>query len=273
MHPNVDETPIHKTFLKPSMLVFDTVYNPETTLLIKESRSRNCMVITGVEMFVRQAMLQFFLFTRKEAPADLMREVLKQTIGPVRMQSPAAPLPSHRAVDLLSIALIGYRGTGKTTVAKRIAERLSWDWVDADAEVELLAGKSIAAIFNDEGEPAFRRLEGSVVEDQCSRERVVLGLGGGAVLSEQNREQIARCGAVVWLQASAESIAKRLEADPTTPERRPNLTNADPRTEIDRLLAERTPIYRACATLEVDTEGKAPEDIADEIVAALGLSR
>ena len=65
MHPNVDESPIHKTFLKPSMLVFDTVYNPETTLLIKEARTRNCAVITGVEMFVRQAMLQFFLFTRQ----------------------------------------------------------------------------------------------------------------------------------------------------------------------------------------------------------------
>ncbi|HMP06985.1 MAG TPA: shikimate dehydrogenase [Lacipirellulaceae bacterium] len=90
MHPNVDESPIHKTFLKPSMLVFDTVYNPESTLLVKDARSRNCNVITGVEMFVRQAMLQFFLFTRKEAPADLMRDVLKRAIGPVRFAPPAA---------------------------------------------------------------------------------------------------------------------------------------------------------------------------------------
>lgn len=84
MHPNVDESPISKTFLKPSMLVFDTVYNPESTLLIKDGRSRNCHVITGVEMFIRQAMLQFFLFTHQEADADLMREVLMKTIGPVR---------------------------------------------------------------------------------------------------------------------------------------------------------------------------------------------
>jgi 3-dehydroquinate dehydratase/shikimate dehydrogenase len=84
MHPNVDESPVNKTFLKPSMLVFDTVYNPESTLLVKDARARNCHVITGVEMFVRQAMLQFFLFTKKEAPADLMRSVLKKTIGPVR---------------------------------------------------------------------------------------------------------------------------------------------------------------------------------------------
>ena len=89
MHPNVDESPIHKTFLKPSMLVFDTVYNPENTLLVKDARSRNCTVITGVEMFVRQAMLQFFLFTRKEAPADLMRDVLKRAIGPVKYYAAA----------------------------------------------------------------------------------------------------------------------------------------------------------------------------------------
>ncbi|MDZ4657355.1 MAG: shikimate dehydrogenase [Bythopirellula sp.] len=83
MHPNVDESPISKTFLKPSMLVFDTVYNPESTLLIKDARARNCEVITGVEMFVRQAQLQFFLFTRQEAPPNLMREVLKKAIGPI----------------------------------------------------------------------------------------------------------------------------------------------------------------------------------------------
>lgn len=83
MHPNVDESPISKTFLKPSLLVFDTVYNPETTLLIKEARARNCEIITGVEMFVRQAQLQFYLFTKQEAPPDLMREVLKRAIGPI----------------------------------------------------------------------------------------------------------------------------------------------------------------------------------------------
>ena len=83
MHPNVDDSPVSKTFLKHSMLLFDTVYNPESTLLIKDARSRNCQTITGVEMFERQAMLQFFLFTRQEAPPGLMREVLKKTIGPI----------------------------------------------------------------------------------------------------------------------------------------------------------------------------------------------
>lgn len=170
-----------------------------------------------------------------------------------------------------NIALIGYRGTGKTTVAERLAARLGWTWVDADAEIEQLAGKSISAIFADDGEPAFRDLEAAVAADLCRRANTAIALGGGAVLREENRRALAAAGAVVWLRAPVEAIERRLTTDPTTPGRRPNLTNTGGRSEIERLLAERTPIYRACATLEVDTEDKTPADIADEIVAALGL--
>lgn len=84
MHPHVDDSPYDRHRLRPSMIVFDTVYNPETTLLIKEARSRSCKVITGVDMFIRQAALQFQLFTEQEAPAGLMRDVLRRAIGPVK---------------------------------------------------------------------------------------------------------------------------------------------------------------------------------------------
>jgi 3-dehydroquinate dehydratase/shikimate dehydrogenase len=84
MHPNVDETPFGKSYLKPAMIVFDTVYNPESTLLLKEAKSHGCRTVTGVEMFIRQAALQFMLFTGREAPYQLMRETLKRAIGPVR---------------------------------------------------------------------------------------------------------------------------------------------------------------------------------------------
>jgi len=85
MHPNVDETPYDGRYLRPEILVFDAVYNPENTLLIKQARMAGCKVITGVEMFVRQACLQFKLFTGLDGPADLMREVLKRAISPVKM--------------------------------------------------------------------------------------------------------------------------------------------------------------------------------------------
>jgi shikimate kinase len=170
-----------------------------------------------------------------------------------------------------SIALIGYRGTGKSTVAQQLALRLGWDWVDADVEAELRAGKSIAEIFAAEGEQAFRDLESDVVAEVCRRRRTIIALGGGAVMRERNRLALASCGAIVWLKANVDTLVARQAADEHTAARRPNLTKAGGRQEIEQLLAERTPIYRACATLEVDTEGKAPAEIADEIVSALGL--
>ncbi len=84
MHPNVDETPYNKSHLKPNMVVFDTVYNPESTLLLKEARSQGCKAVTGVEMFIKQAALQFYLFTGKEASEARMRETLKRAIGSVK---------------------------------------------------------------------------------------------------------------------------------------------------------------------------------------------
>lgn len=84
MHPNVDATPFDKHHLRPSMIVFDTVYNPENTLLIKDGRAQGGLTVTGTEMFIRQAALQFRLFTGQDAPVELMRETLKRQIGPAK---------------------------------------------------------------------------------------------------------------------------------------------------------------------------------------------
>jgi 3-dehydroquinate dehydratase/shikimate dehydrogenase len=78
MHPEVDATPFDRHYLKPSMVIFDAVYNPENTLLIKDARNRNCTVVTGVDMFVRQACIQFKHFTGVDGPSDLMRDVIKR---------------------------------------------------------------------------------------------------------------------------------------------------------------------------------------------------
>jgi 3-dehydroquinate dehydratase/shikimate dehydrogenase len=86
MHPDVDHSPLHPSFLKQGLVVFDTIYTPETTLLVKEARSRGCQVITGVELFVRQAALQFRLFTGREAPVELMRKAVKRALSPVAIR-------------------------------------------------------------------------------------------------------------------------------------------------------------------------------------------
>jgi 3-dehydroquinate dehydratase/shikimate dehydrogenase len=91
MYPDLDESPIHNSFLKPGLMVFDTVYTPETTLLIREARERGCHVLTGVDMFVRQAALQFQMFTGKETPVELMRQTVRRALAPVALPEEEAP--------------------------------------------------------------------------------------------------------------------------------------------------------------------------------------
>jgi shikimate kinase len=176
-------------------------------------------------------------------------------------------------VEPSRIFLIGYRGSGKSAVARKLALRLGYDCLDSDRLVEARAGKSITAIFADDGENAFRDLEAAVVAELCGHERAVVALGGGAVLREANRQAIAAAGPVVWLTASIETLLDRIRRDPATAVNRPNLTAAGGRGEMEAVLAERTPIYQGSATLQVDTEGKTTDQIADEILRQLAPGR
>ncbi len=167
------------------------------------------------------------------------------------------------------LILIGYRATGKTTLARLLAQRLGCEWIDADVEVERRAGKSIARVFAEDGEPAFRDLEARVIAELCRRTDLVLAAGGGAPLREESRRWMRASGKVVWLKASPETIHRRMTSDATTPGRRPSLTEHDPLREIVELLQRREPIYRETAHLELATDGKLPEELADEILARL----
>ena len=167
------------------------------------------------------------------------------------------------------LTLIGYRATGKTTLARLLAQRFGWDWIDADVEIERRAGKAIARIFAEDGEPAFRDLEAAVIADLCRRTRLVTAAGGGAPMRPETREVMRAAGKVVWLTARPETILARMSGDATTASRRPALTDRTGLEEILHLLAKREPIYRQTAHVEVDTEGKTPEHLVEEILGRL----
>jgi shikimate kinase len=169
------------------------------------------------------------------------------------------------------IFLIGYRGTGKSTVARMLAERLGWQCVDADALLEERAGRTIRNIFETDGEAAFRECENALIEELCRSCNTVIATGGGVVLAAANRAILRRAGAVVWLTAESIEIHRRLEQDPTSVERRPALTTGG-LAEIEELLRVRTPFYRECANIAVSTDGRGLIDIADEILSRLSLS-
>jgi shikimate kinase len=169
----------------------------------------------------------------------------------------------------VNITLIGYRGTGKSTVAPLLADRLGWTWIDADGYLEELAGLSIRELFATEGEAGFRSREAALISDLIARDHLVIAAGGGVVLRPENRKAIRRGGFTVWLVASPATIMQRVTLDRSTANRRPALTGSDGLSEICQLLNEREPLYRECADLIVDTERQSPDQIAQQIAQAV----
>ena len=169
----------------------------------------------------------------------------------------------------MTITLVGYRGTGKSSVARHLADALGLTAVDADALIEQRAAKTIREIFAADGEPAFRALERTVAAELLQQPGLVIASGGGAVLNAETRADMRAAGPVVWLRAAPATIAARLDADPSTRDRRPALTEHDPREEIAKLLAVREPLYREVAGVVVDTDGKDITVLVTEILAAL----
>jgi shikimate kinase len=163
--------------------------------------------------------------------------------------------------------LIGARGTGKSTVGRALAARIGWAFVDADEHLEAVAGRTIAEVFQAEGEAGFRDREAATLAELSGRKQHVIATGGGVVLRPENREKL-KSGFVVWLQATPEAAFARLQSDPTTASRRPNLTSTGGIEELRTLIAAREPLYRDAADFTLDTAYLSPDAAANAILTA-----
>ncbi|MEE9294519.1 MAG: shikimate kinase [Phycisphaerae bacterium] len=174
-----------------------------------------------------------------------------------------------------NVVLIGYRGCGKTTVGRLLADRLSVGFVDTDERIAAQAGTSIAEIFASEGEAGFRQRESRVIAEVAAPQptdssvAAVISVGGGAVLSDDNMDCLRRGGRVVWLTCSPEVLHERIVSDPSSPPSRPALTARGGLEEVRSVLGTREPYYRKWADLEVSTDHRSPEAVAADIVAWL----
>jgi shikimate kinase len=162
------------------------------------------------------------------------------------------------------LVLIGPMGAGKTTVAGLVAERWGTTARDTDADIVAGDGRSISDIFLESGEQDFRKLERAAVAAALAEHDGVVALGGGAVLDEDTRNLLAG-RRVVFLRVGLTDAVKRVGLGTSRP-----LLLGNVRGRIKALLDERTPVYESLATVTVDTDGRTPEDVADEIVRALG---
>jgi len=167
------------------------------------------------------------------------------------------------------ITLIGYRGSGKSSVARLLAAKLNLTWIDSDDVIEEQAGRSIREIFAEDGEAEFRRLERAVIRDLTNCDSLVIAAGGGAILADENRQAMKSAGAVVWLQASVDNLVQRIQADDSTADRRPSLTGQSVADEVESVLRSRHDLYADAATMTIHTDGMTLNEVADQIVQQL----
>lgn len=164
------------------------------------------------------------------------------------------------------VVLVGFMATGKTEVGRRLAWELGWPFVDTDALVEETAGRPVRVIFAEEGEAAFRVRERMAIAEACALPSAVIAVGGGALLDPENRRALLAAGPVVCLRASPREYLRRVGAGHD----RPLLSGAGIRSRADRLarietlLAERNDVY-ACATHNVDTDGRSPDEVVQRV--------
>ena len=165
------------------------------------------------------------------------------------------------------VVLIGLMGAGKSTVGRLLAQRLGWTFLDLDACIEDRTQRSVAQIFNDDGEEAFRRLEQQLTLELASRDRLVLAPGGGWITRSETVRQLADDTAIFWLQVSPEEAVRRVQEDSAV---RPLLQqHSDPLVVAHRLAEHRNPRYAELG-VPVATEQRTPEQIVTDIMNILG---
>jgi shikimate kinase len=206
----------------------------------------------------------------------------QQTAGPNCTKRPAAETNSKSAIGDFplslfacafqlrsvtnphhNIILIGFMGSGKTSIGRLVATNLGFQFVDTDAVVVERAGMQVPEIFERHGEAWFRDQETSTLESMAILNRSVISTGGGIVLREENRAILQSLGFVVWLTASEDVIFERVARN----KRRPLLQTADPRKTVRELLAERLELYQSVSRFTLDTSALSHEKAAKAVIA------
>ena len=259
LFPDVNSAVIEDPeFYKHVHAALDVVYKPLDTKFLKLARQAGAKTFSGLKMLLYQGIDAYELWN-----ADMGVNITKEMADEVYKSL------SLEVVGARNIILEGFMGSGKSTVSELLSDRLSLELMDTDACIEQTEGRSISSIFDEDGEEAFRDMETElltmIAEDHLRD--MVISLGGGMPVREENRKLLKESGKVVYLKASPETIYERVKGDTT----RPLLQSADPLARIKELLDKRSAVYDEAADLIIETDGKTPEEIVSEIINELGL--
>jgi shikimate dehydrogenase len=239
-----NERVIEPSLLSKELTLLEANYG-RPTALFQDATDAGCRVIDGRLWLLHQALPAFTLFTEQGAPAKHMRKALwKKRWAP------------HR-----NIALIGFMGTGKSSIAREIADLSGLTFIDTDRAVEQRAGIPIAEIFDLKGEEAFRMMEQAELQELWGLSRSVVSCGGGAVVSKRNRRVLRSTCVPVWLWADVHTALARIGETDT----RPLLNGKSPESRTRALLQERLFLYACTSDLLINTRGQTPREIAARI--------
>lgn len=259
LFPDVNSAPIEDAeFYKHVYAAIDVVYKPLETKFMKMVKDAGGKVFSGLKMLLYQGIDAFELWFEEEGvkiskeEADIIYKSLMMEV-----------------LGATNIILEGFMGSGKSTVSEILSDKLDLELIDTDEAIEEAEGRKISDIFAQDGEEAFRDMETGLVEMMVSdhMRETVISLGGGLPVREKNRELLKKVGKVVYLRTAPETVYDRLKGDDT----RPLLKSEDPLARIKELQDKRGKIYEEAADIIVDTDGKTPVQVADEIIAAIGF--
>jgi shikimate dehydrogenase len=242
---------LNPDFLKSGLVVMDANY--KDSVLIHDAVRRGCRTINGLEWLVYQALPAFHLFSGQKVTQDLQRKIMHTA-------------SMKKAVVKPNIALIGFMGTGKTTVGQLLAERKRFRFMDIDKMIEESSGKTIPEIFRQQGEKAFREIEKSVILTKIpDAHETVFSVGGGGILEEENRSILNKHCHVIWLWASVKKALKQINISS-----RPLLNQKTPEKIAKEILAIRIPLYAKVSDLTVSIETSNAEEIVKRINDEMG---